>query len=102
MQTFDIIGKHIYEFKNKGGDSVPDVFILLISFFEMHPELYKTEGLFRINGSSDLITELQCHITQGNYYFLTTLSEEPHVVANFLKKILRNMGEPLCTYALYT
>jgi hypothetical protein len=38
----------------------------------------------------------------GNYYYLTQLNEEPHVVANFLKKILKYMGEPLCTFALYS
>ena len=37
----------------------------------------------------------------GNYYYLTQLAEEPHVVSNFLKKVLKYMGEPLCTFALY-
>jgi hypothetical protein len=27
--------------------------------------------------------------------------EEPHAVACFFKKVLRCMGEPLCTFALY-
>lgn len=26
---------------------------------------------------------------------------EPHSVANYLKKVLKYMGEPLCTFALY-
>jgi hypothetical protein len=63
VQTYDIIGKHIYEFKSKGKDEVPDIFILLVSYFEITPELYKSEGLFRVNGCSDLITELQNHVT---------------------------------------
>ena len=37
----------------------------------------------------------------GNYSYLTQLKDEPHVVANFLKKVLKYMGEPLCTYDLY-
>jgi len=37
----------------------------------------------------------------GNFYYLTLLKQEPHVVANFLKKVLKYMGEPLCTFALY-
>jgi hypothetical protein len=28
--------------------------------------------------------------------------EEPHAVACFLKKVLRCMGEPLCTFKLYS
>ena len=38
----------------------------------------------------------------GNYYYLTQLKEEPHVVGNYLKKVLKYMGEPLCTFALYS
>ncbi len=38
----------------------------------------------------------------GNYYYVTLLKQEPHVVANFLKKVLKYMGEPLCTFPLYS
>ena len=37
----------------------------------------------------------------ANYFYLTQLADSPHVVANFLKKVLKYMGEPLCTFALY-
>ena len=53
MQTQDIIGKHICEFKRKGKDDVPEIFILLVNHFEVNPELYKTEGLFRLAGAVD-------------------------------------------------
>jgi hypothetical protein len=63
--TLDVIGKHIYEFKQKiledGSicqDNVPEIFMLLISYFEVQPELMKTEGLFRIAASLDKIDEL--------------------------------------------
>ena len=62
----------------------------------------KTEGLFRKAASLDKLDELHIHLTMGNFYYLTQLSEEPHVVANYLKKVLKNMGEPLCTYSLYS
>ena len=29
------------------------------------------------------------------------MESDPHVVSNFLKKVLKYMGEPLCTFALY-
>ena len=62
----------------------------------------KTEGLFRIAASLDKIDELQVHLTMGNYYYLTQLKDDPHVVANYLKKVLKYMGEPLCTFPLYS
>jgi len=76
--------------------------LLLVSYFEVQPDLMKTEGLFRIAASLDKLDELQVHVTMGNYYYLTLLKEEPHVVANYLKKVLKYMGEPLCTFALYS
>jgi hypothetical protein len=81
---------------------VPEIFLLLVSYFEVQPDLMKTEGLFRIAASLDKLDELQVHVTMGNYYYLTLLKEEPHVVANYLKKVLKYMGEPLCTFALYS
>ena len=42
------------------------------------------------------------HVVMGNYFYLTQLQTEPHVVSNFLKKVLKYMGEPLCTYKLYS
>ena len=63
--TTDIIGKHIYEFKQRtfedgtfNQDNVPEIFTLLISFFEVQPDLIKTEGLFRIAASLDKLDEL--------------------------------------------
>jgi hypothetical protein len=41
-------------------------------------------------------------MSMGNYYYLTKLKDDPHVVANYLKKILKYMGEPLCTFKLYS
>lgn len=41
------MGKHLYEFKRGGEDDVPEIFIILVKFFENKPELIRTEGLFR-------------------------------------------------------
>jgi hypothetical protein len=65
--TYDVIGKHIYEFKRSSEDDVPEIFILLVSFFEVHPYLLETEGIFRITSSIDKIDELQLHMVMGNY-----------------------------------
>ena len=100
--TFDIIGKHIYEFKRSSDDEVPEIFILIVSFFEINNNLLETEGIFRITSSIDKIDELQLNMIMGNYYYLTEMIGEPHAVACFFKKVLRCMGEPLCTFKLYS
>lgn len=96
------MGKHITEFKRKHADDVPEVFILLISFFQVYPYHLKTEGLFRKAAQATKLDELQMHMSMGNYYYLTKLKDDPHVVSNYLKKVLKYMGEPLCTFKLYT
>ena len=56
--TNDIIGKHIQEFQRETPESVPDIFIALINYFEEFPELMETEGIFRIVGNYERIDEL--------------------------------------------
>jgi len=36
----------------------------------------------------------------GNYDFLNRV-KEPYAVATYFKNVLKNMGEPLCTFDLY-
>ena len=59
-------------------------------------------GIFRVSGSDTAIRELEVHLSQGNYRFL---SEEPklspHTVTNYWKRLLRHMKEPLIPYDLY-
>lgn len=63
VQTYDVIGKHLYEFKRREGDAmVPEIFILLVTFFEVQPHLLKTEGLFRVAATLDKLDELQIHL----------------------------------------
>jgi hypothetical protein len=72
---YDVIGKHIYEFKRRdtGADQeeVPEIFVLLVSYFEAQPELMRTEGLFRKAASMDKLDEMHIHMSMGNYYYLT-------------------------------
>jgi len=53
----------------------------------------------------DTLDELQKSASGGFPKYLKTLNSakltfetEPHVIANFIKKILRDMEEPLCQY----
>jgi hypothetical protein len=67
---------------------VPECFIVLVSYFDIQPALLKTQGLFILGGALDKIEELQVHMSMGDYFYLTEMGKEPHVVANFLKKVL--------------
>lgn len=62
----------------------------------------RIEGLFRVAASVDKLDELSIHMQMGNYYIMSQMSDQPHVVANFLKKVMKYMGEPLCSFKLYT
>lgn len=65
------MGRHLYEFKRSDNEDVPEVFVLLVKYFEEYPELLETEGIFRISGCSDMVEELQIHLSMGNNYYLT-------------------------------
>jgi hypothetical protein len=69
---------------------------LLTSFFENHPEHFKREGLFRINGERAKIKALDIHLSLGDYSVLKRYGDCPNEVANYLKEILRELAEPLC------
>lgn len=71
VQTTDVIGKHIYEFPRKPADKIPEIFTLLVTYFDMYPEALKTEGLFRVAASMDKVDELYLHIQMENYYIVS-------------------------------
>ena len=58
----------------------------------------RTVGIFRVTASDTKVKELELHMSQGNYSFLRTVS--PHVAANYLKRVFREMREPLITEEL--
>ena len=45
--TYDIMGKHITEFRRREEDEIPEIFILLTQYFETNEEYMKLEGIFR-------------------------------------------------------
>ena len=59
----------------------------------------KTEGIFRITGSDVKVRELELHMSQGNYPFLK--QAKPHTVTNYMKRVLREMKQPLIPLCLY-
>ncbi|EJF57744.1 hypothetical protein DICSQDRAFT_157170 [Dichomitus squalens LYAD-421 SS1] len=59
----------------------------------------KSEGIFRIPGDGDLVSDLKLRIDKG-YYSLDTI-DDPHVLASLLKLWLRELIDPLVPDELY-
>jgi hypothetical protein len=64
---------------------VPEIFLVLVSYFEINSESYSTEAIFRKAGATDEVNRLQLHMSQGNYQYLANLKRKPHVVATYFK-----------------
>ena len=93
------MGKHISEFVCNE-DNVPELFVLVFDCFKEKPGFLQTEGIFRLACDEEEEKKLESAIMEGQYQALADV-EDPHVVANFLKRLLRRLGEPLCTFELY-
>ncbi|KIM79002.1 hypothetical protein PILCRDRAFT_573568 [Piloderma croceum F 1598] len=59
----------------------------------------KAEGIFRVPGDGDSISELKLRIDRG-YYTLDDI-EDPHILASLLKLWLRELCDPLVPEELY-
>lgn len=59
----------------------------------------KSEGIFRVPGDGDSISELRVRIDRG-YYTLDDI-EDPHILASLLKLWLRELCDPLVPEEMY-
>ena len=80
-----------------GIDIPPLVFWLIAGYFYSKPERFDAEGLFRVTSSDSKVRELEHHMSKGNYAYLADEEkvDDPHVVANYLKRLLRESRQPL-------
>ena len=79
------------------------VFLTIYQYFTLKDvgvKRLQSENLFKMKTQMDDVDRLEKHISLGNYKFMFSV-ENPHVVATFLKSILKCMSEPLCKYSLY-
>jgi hypothetical protein len=76
------------------------VYTLLFDYFDQNSQHFKPEGIFRKPGNKDIEIQLEKELQEGNYEYLNTVTD-PYTIAGYLKKVLRNMGEPLCTFRGY-
>lgn len=59
----------------------------------------KSEGIFRVPGDGDLVSELKLRMDKG-YYTLDGF-DDPHVLASLLKLWLRELADPLVPDEMY-
>ncbi|KAG6898150.1 hypothetical protein C0992_004866 [Termitomyces sp. T32_za158] len=59
----------------------------------------KTEGIFRIPGDADSVSELKLRIDRG--YYTTDGVNDPHVLASLMKLWLRELCDPLVPEEMY-
>lgn len=56
-----------------------------------------SKGIFRVTSVGEEIRAIETHLSQGNFNILTKITD-PHLVANYWKRLLREMMEPLITF----
>ena len=66
MQTYDVMGKHLSEFKCVEGH-VPEIFVILFDYFREKPGLIETEGLFRLSCDAEEAKKLESALMDGQY-----------------------------------
>ena len=62
--------------------------------------MLQKEGLFRVAAAEAEVRELEIHMSQNNFYYLTTITN-PHIVSNYWKKMMREMQDPICPFSQY-
>jgi hypothetical protein len=87
-----LVGHDIY--------AVPLIFHLVVGYFQHNPEKLKSEGLFRVAAGDHDVADLEVHLSFQNYHRMLQI-DNPNIVSNYLKKMMREMSEPICPYSHY-
>ena len=91
-KTHDPMYRHLSQLKqldtSEDPDDVPEIFFLLVNFFDQNPAVYEVEGIFHVSCSDQRLYDLEVHLSLKNYSYLNSLLDYPNVVANFMKKLL--------------
>lgn len=80
------------------GDTVPPFLAHTIAYLEEHA--LRAEGLLRISGSTSAVQQFRSQVNAGQLPQFHPLSDH-HNAAGLLKLFLRELPDPLCTYAKY-
>ena len=78
-------------------DQPPLIFQLLAAWFRIDKSRFKTTGLFRVTASKSEVHVLETHMSQADFSYLKEV-HNGHVVANYWKRMLREMRTPLIPF----
>ena len=105
MKNLDVYGKdlHDYEVRIGNTEGVPKIFEILRGYFLKDDEKHlKAKGIFRITSTKKSVQDLALYMSQGNYAMLEDERyQDPCLVANVWKHLLRDMKFPLIPIKYY-
>ena len=76
------------------------MFWLVAGYFRCNRHKLLAEGLFRVAAPEADVRELEINMSQDNFYYLSKV-DNPHIVSNYWKKMMREMMDPICPYDQY-
>ena len=95
MAKQTIFGKHLSDYC-LAENGIPYIFIALFLYFEDNEDnnKIKTEGIFRKAAGASDVQKLVFNLENGNYEAIFTV-KDPLIIADLVKKLLKNLAEPL-------
>ena len=97
-----IFGKHLSDYC-LAENGIPYIFIALFLYFEDNNEKIMTEGIFRKAAGASDVQKLVNNLENGNYEAIFNV-KDPLIIADIVKKLLKNLADPLipmhCYYEL--
>ncbi|KAJ3304423.1 hypothetical protein HDV03_002767 [Kappamyces sp. JEL0829] len=84
--------------KQESNDELPKVLTSLIAVFK-RLEGQKSEGIFRVPGDAEGVSDLKCRIDKNDYDF--SYLTDPNIPSSLLKLWLRELAEPLIPSDFY-
>lgn len=103
--TSDVIGKELYEMQqvhwNTKNNRAPLIFYLIVGYFrQMGGENMHPVGLFRLAAPAVDVYKFEINMAAGNYSHVAEVTN-PHIVSNYLKRLLREMKDPIIPFRQY-
>lgn len=92
-----LCGIPLSEYPLSEGSGLPNIILLLTSYFDVKPDAYKTEQIFRVPGAITEEQELEKCLTNDDSMRVYSI-KDPNVIACLFKKVLREMTEPVLPF----
>jgi hypothetical protein len=82
-------------------NGLPEVLVFLVSYFEVSPENFQVQGIFRLATDLKEISKLEKELNEGNYEHVFEIADV-HIICNMIKKFFTAMAEPLFGFENYS